>query len=69
MMIWLILPGLVLGAFALTAGLRRYALSRQLVDVPNLRSSHTTPTPRGRGGDCDLLPARIAAFVFFRLSG
>lgn len=33
----------------LTAMLRRYALSRQLIDVPNARSSHTIPTPRGGG--------------------
>lgn len=33
----------------LTAALRRYALSRRLLDVPNQRSSHTAPTPRGGG--------------------
>lgn len=33
----------------LTAGLRRYALARSLMDVPNARSSHTVPTPRGGG--------------------
>jgi Fuc2NAc and GlcNAc transferase len=33
----------------LTGLLRRYALSRHLLDVPNVRSSHTTPTPRGGG--------------------
>jgi Fuc2NAc and GlcNAc transferase len=49
MTIWLILPGLVLSSFVLTAGLRRYALARQLVDVPNVRSSHAVPTPRGGG--------------------
>lgn len=33
----------------LTALLRRYALARSLIDVPNARSSHTVPTPRGGG--------------------
>jgi Fuc2NAc and GlcNAc transferase len=33
----------------LTGLMRRYALSRQLLDRPNDRSSHTVPTPRGGG--------------------
>jgi Fuc2NAc and GlcNAc transferase len=33
----------------LTAVLRSYALSRGVLDVPNLRSSHQAPTPRGGG--------------------
>lgn len=33
----------------LTGWVRRYALRRQLLDHPNERSSHTTPTPRGGG--------------------
>lgn len=36
-------------AWALTAVLRRYALARQLMDMPNARSSHSVPTPRGGG--------------------
>lgn len=35
--------------YVLTGGLRRYALSRSLLDVPNARSSHVAPTPRGGG--------------------
>ncbi len=38
-----------LTSFSLTAILRRYALRRQLMDVPNARSSHRVPTPRGGG--------------------
>ncbi len=37
-------------SFVVTAGLRSYALSHSLIDVPNARSSHTVPTPRGGGG-------------------
>jgi Fuc2NAc and GlcNAc transferase len=36
-------------AFVLTALLRRYALCKSLIDVPNDRSSHSIPTPRGGG--------------------
>jgi Fuc2NAc and GlcNAc transferase len=35
--------------FVLTALARVYAFSRRIVDVPNARSSHTVPTPRGGG--------------------
>ncbi len=35
-------------ALAATLGMRRYALQR-LLDLPNARSSHTVPTPRGGG--------------------
>ena len=34
---------------ALTGLVMRYALRRQLLDVPNERSSHRVPTPRGGG--------------------
>ncbi len=34
---------------ALTAGVRRYAIAIRMLDVPNPRSSHETPTPRGGG--------------------
>jgi Fuc2NAc and GlcNAc transferase len=32
-----------------TGILRRYAIARRLLDIPNERSSHATPTPRGGG--------------------
>jgi len=47
-MIGLILAAGIL-AWLMTAALRRYALSRSLLDIPNARSSHTLPTPRGGG--------------------
>jgi Fuc2NAc and GlcNAc transferase len=37
------------GAVAITAQVRRYALARNLLDTANERSSHTVPTPRGGG--------------------
>lgn len=39
----------VLVSFALTYYLRRYALHKSLLDIPNARSSHSLPTPRGGG--------------------
>ncbi|WP_411959326.1 MraY family glycosyltransferase [Pseudomonas sp. s4] len=47
-MIWLIL-GAGFTSLLMTAALRRYALARSLLDIPNARSSHTLPTPRGGG--------------------
>jgi Fuc2NAc and GlcNAc transferase len=47
LLVWLLVV-LVL-AYGLTFALRRYALARSLMDVPNARSSHTVPTPRGGG--------------------
>jgi Fuc2NAc and GlcNAc transferase len=41
---------LVVGvSFLGTGALRKYALARSLIDVPNARSSHSVPTPRGGG--------------------
>ena len=42
------LAGLV-ASWLLTALVRRYALHTNLLDLPNERSSHTVPTPRGGG--------------------
>jgi len=49
---WLILiavGGTLLVSCWLTGALRRYALRTQLLDLPNARSSHSRPTPRGGG--------------------
>lgn len=50
----MLIPGLMLGmvlllAFMGTAAVRRYALVRRIMDIPNARSSHSAPTPRGGG--------------------
>ncbi|WP_409316685.1 MraY family glycosyltransferase [Pseudomonas sp. KCJK9016] len=49
MSFWLLVPAICALSFALTAILRRYALASSMLDVPNHRSSHTVPTPRGGG--------------------
>jgi len=49
MVIWLVFAAALMASLLLTWVLRRYALSRSLMDVPNGRSSHSVPTPRGGG--------------------
>jgi Fuc2NAc and GlcNAc transferase len=62
---------IVVAAFLLSALLtgvaRRLALSRGVLDVPNARSSHETPTPRG-GGAAIVLSA-VAAWIALGLMG
>lgn len=55
----LLLVGVLTLSYLLTVLLRRYAISRSLMDIPNQRSSHTVATPRGGG---------IAIVVAFLLS-
>lgn len=45
----LLIAVVFLATFILTGLLRRYALARRLLDIPNQRSSHSVPTPRGGG--------------------
>lgn len=49
MLDWWFLIAVMVLSLALTGALRRYALARSLMDVPNARSSHSVPTPRGGG--------------------
>lgn len=48
-MLWWLLPSVLMFALVFTGVLRRYALSSSLIDIPNARSSHSVPTPRGGG--------------------
>jgi len=51
-------------SFFLTQLLRHYALVQRLVDVPNARSSHVAPTPRG-GGLAIVLSFLLAVALLF----
>jgi Fuc2NAc and GlcNAc transferase len=53
---WLLLLSSAV-SWALTGFLHRYALAKNLIDIPNERSSHSVPTPRGGG------VAIVAAFL------
>lgn len=44
-----LLLAVFLASWMMTAGVRRYALARSIMDIPNARSSHQIPTPRGGG--------------------
>ncbi len=48
-MIYLLVAVAFLCSLVLTWYLRRYALARNILDIPNSRSSHLVPTPRGGG--------------------
>ncbi|TNF01276.1 MAG: glycosyltransferase family 4 protein [Bacteroidetes bacterium] len=50
-----------IGTWILTGVLRRYALAKQLIDMPNQRSSHIAPTPRG--GGVAIVVAVLVSFV------
>ena len=41
--------GVAIFSLLMTGFLRQYALAKNLVDIPNERSSHRVPTPRGGG--------------------
>lgn len=49
MIYWWLIPVVAGVSLVLTAALRRYAMARSIIDIPNARSSHSIPTPRGGG--------------------
>lgn len=48
-LIWVLLVTTFIVTWLLTRTLRKYAIANQIVDIPNARSSHSVPTPRGGG--------------------
>ncbi|WP_435927096.1 MraY family glycosyltransferase [Dryocola sp. BD613] len=54
-------------AFVLTWGLRVYALKNNVIDVPNQRSSHSVPTPRG--GGVAIVVGFLVGIVLFYIIG
>lgn len=49
MLVFWILPVVMVVSLGITGLMRRYALAHSVIDVPNSRSSHSVPTPRGGG--------------------
>ncbi len=66
-MIWLALLVVGVVALYLTGVMRRYALARSLMDVPNDRSSHSVSTPRG--GGVSIVVSFLAAVLSFAWFG
>ncbi len=64
---WVLLSVVAGLSFALTGALRRYALSRSLMDIPNARSSHRVPTPRG--GGVAIVASFLLALLWLAASG
>ncbi|MBS1156630.1 MAG: glycosyl transferase [Proteobacteria bacterium] len=58
----------VASSFFLTWALRRYALARSLMDIPNERSSHKIPTPRGGGVAIVVSFLLTLVYLFFNSS-
>jgi len=54
-------------SWILTGLLRRYALSKSLIDIPNVRSSHSIPTPRG-GGVAVVITFLVALVILWLMS-
>ena len=74
-----LISAVVLMSFALTALARKIAIKNNQLDIPNERSSHTSPTPRGAGIAVViafitgllvlLIDDTISSRVFFTLTG
>ncbi len=54
-------------SFFLTWLLRRYALVKSIIDIPNARSSHSIPTPRG--GGVAIVISFLASLPFLYFAG
>ena len=65
---WLLIPLVAVTGLTLTYALRRYALAKSLIDIPNARSSHSVPTPRG-GGVAIVLSFLVALAVIAATGG
>jgi Fuc2NAc and GlcNAc transferase len=65
--VWIIVAAAFVLSALLTGAVRRLASSRGLLDVPNARSSHDTPIPRG-GGAAIVLSA-LAAWIALGMMG
>lgn len=63
----LLILGALVATLLLTGGFRRYAIARSLIDIPNDRSSHEVPTPRG--GGLALVIVVLAALALLLWSG
>jgi len=56
-----------ISSFVGVAGIRKLALKRMILDIPNERSSHETPTPRGGGAAIMITAIVFTGAVYFVL--
>ncbi len=68
MSISVVLVVVAIASLSLTWAVRRYALAASVLDIPNARSSHTQPTPRG-GGVAIVLSFLVALPLLAWLAG
>ena len=61
----LVAVGSFLGSVIFTAWLRRYIIHRRVLDMPNVRSSHIVPTPRGVGLAFVMVFCAAALILFY----
>ena len=66
MLVLSILASTFFASLAFTWMLRNYAIKNSLIDIPNHRSSHSIPTPRG-GGVAIVIATTISLCCFFFL--
>ena len=64
---WWLIPAVGLLSLVMTGGVRHYARKRSILDIPNDRSSHTIPTPRG--GGMAIVVAFLLSLPVFLLTG
>lgn len=67
MYFWFMFPMVFLGSCLLTEVLRRFAIQQRMLDIPNFRSSHSEPTPRG--GGVAVVATFLAAVALFAILG
>ena len=60
---WLFI--IFLGALLITGVIRNYSLKYSIIDIPNERSSHTHPTPRGGGLSIPVLVLITVLFLHY----
>ncbi|MGL1834084.1 MraY family glycosyltransferase [Rhodocyclaceae bacterium SMB388] len=64
---WVLIFLVAFASLVMTFCLRKYALARSLMDIPNARSSHSVPTPRG--GGVAIVVSFLLALALITVSG
>ena len=65
MLDWVLASAVLVATFILTGVLRDYTLKMGILDIPEKRSSHTVPTPRGGGLSFVLIISVALIYLFY----